>query len=142
MNQDLYDVTTVIHAHLILSDSTTTDVAIELGYRTSDPFAIHAEFACEDSTTMWLLARDLFDQGLVADRDAAAGEGDVHIWRDEDPGYVLLSLTGTLGTALLAAPAEPLERFLAETHLRVPVGTESTRCDAALDAFVASILTT
>ncbi|RYV52660.1 SsgA family sporulation/cell division regulator [Pengzhenrongella frigida] len=142
MNQDTYDVTTVIHAHLILSDSTTTDVAIELGYRASDPFAIHAEFVCGDSTTTWLLARDLFDQGLVSDQDSAAGDGDVHIWRDEDLDYLLLSLTGALGTALLAAPAEPLERFMDETHVRVPVGMESDRFDSALDAFVASILTT
>jgi len=141
MNRNRYDVTTVIHAHLILSDSTTIDVAVELGYRASDPCVIQADFTADGTTSKWLLARDLLGQGLVATQETGAGDGDVCIWRDEDPDYVLISLTGTLGTALLAAPAEPIERFVDATHALVPIGTESDSVGAAVDAFIASILT-
>ena len=141
MNLAWYDVTTVIHAHLILSNSMTTDVAIELGYRAADPYAVQANFTANGSTTKWLLARDLFGQGLVATQDAGAGEGNVCIWRDEDPDYVLITLTGAPGTALLAAPAEPIERFVNATHKLVPFGSEGDRVGAEVGPFVASILT-
>ena len=140
MFQDQYDVTAVIHMHLVLADSTTTDVAVELGYRASDPYAVRADFTADGPTSSWLLARDVFCRGLTATQDAAAGEGDVSMWRDEDPQYLLMSLTAGPGTALLAAPARPVEQFLAETLALVPAGSESGRVDAALDSFVASIL--
>lgn len=141
MNHARCDITKVIQAHLISSDTTTMDTCVELGYRSSDPFAVHAEFTGYGFTSNWVLARDLFGQGLMATQDSPAGEGDVLIWRDEDPAYVLMSLTGSLGTALLAAPAEPIEQFIDATRALVPVGAESVQVDAAVEAFVMSILT-
>ena len=131
----------MIHAYLILSDSKTTDVSVELGYRAADPYAVQANFTANGSTAKWLLARDLFGQGLVATQDAGVGEGNVCIWRDEDPDYVLITLTGALGTALLAAPAEPIQKFVDATHTLVPFGSESDRVGAEVGPFVASILT-
>jgi hypothetical protein len=140
MTPDRYDVATVIYAHLIRSDSTTTDVAIELSYRARDPYAVEAEFTGDGSSSKWLLARDVLIQGLVAPQEFPAGHGDVSVWRDQDPEYLLVSLTAASGTALVAAPAWSVERFLAETRDLVPVGTEGDRVDAALDQLVASIL--
>ncbi len=141
MNHDRYDVTTLIHAHLILADSTTTDTAIEIGFRTSDPYVIDADITADGPTATWLLARELVMLGLVATQDAPAGEGDVRIWRDEDPEYLLVSLTGISGTALLAAPARPVQQFLDETRALVPLGTEGNSVAAALDSFIATLLT-
>lgn len=141
MYHDRYDTTTVIYAHLILSDSTTTDVDIELGFRASDPYALHADLTAHGVTSTWLLARDLLVAGLGATQDAVAGEGDVRVWLDEDPEYLLVTLTGTAGTALLATPAPAVERFLLETRALVPIGTESSRVDAAFESFVTSLLT-
>ena len=141
MNHDRYDITTVIHAHLILADSTTTDTTIELGFRASDPYVLDADLTADGPTATWLLSRELVELGMGATQDAAAGEGDVRIWRDEDPEYLLITLTGASGTALLAAPARPVQSFLDETRTLVPLGTESSRVAAALTAFVATLLT-
>jgi hypothetical protein len=141
MFQDRYDVTTVIYAHLILSDSTTTDVAIELGFRASDPYSVEAELTANDVTSTWLLARDLLVAGLGATEDAVAGEGDVQVWRDQDPEYLLVTLSGAGGTALIATGARDVERFLVEARALVPIGTEGSRVDAAFEAFVTSLLT-
>ncbi|MGV8965041.1 MAG: SsgA family sporulation/cell division regulator [Cellulomonas sp.] len=141
MNHDRYDLTTLIHAHLILSDATTTDTEIELGFRASDPYVIDSDFTADGPTATWLLARELVMLGLVATQESPAGEGDVQVWRDEDPGYLLVSLTGTSGIALLAVPARQVQEFLDETRALVPIGTESSRVSAALDDFVAMLLT-
>jgi len=136
-----YDATAVIATHLIISDTDTTDIVVELGYRASDPYAVRAQFSQDGNpTSTWLLARDLLAQGLVATEAAPAGMGSVSIWRDEDPDYVLVMLSGGDGEALLAAPAEPIERFVEATRALVPFGAESDLIDAAVNAFVASLL--
>ncbi|QTE30490.1 SsgA family sporulation/cell division regulator [Pengzhenrongella sicca] len=137
-----YDVTTAITTHLVLSDSLTEDVFVELGYHAADPYALNARFSQGDGPpSTWLLARDLFAQGLVATQAAPAGRGDVRIWRDEDPDYLLMTFRGVAGEALIAAPAEPIERFMEATRAIVPFGAESERIGAAVDAFVESLLT-
>jgi len=136
-----YDVTAVIATHLIISDTDTTDLVVELGYRTSDPYALHAQFSQDGiPTSSWLLARDLLAQGLIATETAPAGMGSVSIWRDEDPDYLLVMLSGSEGEALLAAPAEPVERFLQATRALVPFGAESDLIDASITDFVATLL--
>ena len=52
---------------------------------------------------------------------------------------MLNTLTGALGTALLAAPAEPIERLVDATHTLVPIGSESDRVGAEVGPFVASM---
>lgn len=141
MNHDRHDITTVIHAHLILADSTTTDTEIELGFLASDPYAVDADLTANGPTTTWLLCRELIEFGMGATQEVPAGAGDVQIWRDEDPEYLLVTLTGASGTALLAVPARPVQDFLDETRILVPAGTESSRVDAALTAFIATLLT-
>lgn len=63
-------------------------------------------------------------------------------WPAKATFYLLISVTGDLGSALLAAPADPFEYFIAATLALVQVSAESDEVDAAVDAFVSSILTT
>ena len=136
-----YDVTAVIETHLVMSDSETAEVVVELGYRESDPYAVQAQFRQDGSaTSTWLLARDLLAQGLVATETSPAGMGCVSSWRDEDPDYLLLVLSGDGGEALIAAPVEPIERFMRATRELVPFGAESDLIDSAVNAFVSSLL--
>jgi hypothetical protein len=65
----------------------------------------------------------------------------VQVWRDEDPDYTLVSLSGVEGSALLAAPTEPIGRFLAGTEALVPLGTESDRMEGEITALIAALLT-
>lgn len=74
----------------------------------------------------WLIGRELLSLGMHATADAPAGTGDVQVWRDEDPDYTLVSLSGVEGSALLAAPTEPIERFLAGTEALVPWARRAT----------------
>jgi len=78
---------------------------------------------------------------MHAGSDAPAGTGDVQVWRDEDPDYTLISLSGVEGSALLAAPTEPIARFLAATEALVPIGTESARMETEITALIAALLT-
>ena len=90
---------------------------------------------------MWLLGRELLLQGMLADAEDPAGCGDVQVWRDEDPMFTLVSLTGIEGSALLASPSEPLERFLTATEQLVALGTESDRMEGEIAALIAALLT-
>ena len=45
------------------------------------------------------------------------------------------------GDALLAAPAEPVERFVTTTQQLVPFGSESTRMDPEISRLIAALLT-
>ena len=74
-------------------------------------------------------------------QEAPAGTGDVRVWRDDDPSYVLISLSGVEGDALLAAPSEPVERFVTTTQQMVPFGSESTRMDPEISRLIAALLT-
>jgi len=89
----------------------------------------------------WLLGRELLADGLHAPADEPAGNGDVQVWLDEDPEYVLISLSGVEGNALLAAPTEPLARFVAATEKIVPIGSESDRMQSEISALIAALLT-
>ena len=93
------------------------------------------------SSSTWLLGRELLAQGMHASSEEPAGTGDVQIWRDEDPDYTLISLSGVEGSALLAAPTEPVLRFLAATESLVPLGAESDRMEGEISALIAALLT-
>jgi hypothetical protein len=51
-------------------------------------------------------------------------------------------LSGIEGNALLAAPAEPLQRFITATEALVPIGQESDRMESEVAALIAALLTT
>jgi hypothetical protein len=141
MTQPSYDVVEAVTMQLISSDASVIPVNAEFSFRVSDPYTVRTVFTGQHTMSTWLLGRELLVHGLVAASDAPAGNGDVQVWRDEDPDFLLISLSGVEGSALLAAPAEPLERFLATTEDLVPIGSESDRMETEISALIAALLT-
>lgn len=141
MTQSSYDVVEVVAMQLIGSDASVIPVSAELSFRTSDPYTVRAVFTGPHTMSTWLLGRELLSLGMLASADAPAGTGDVQVWRDEDPDYTLVSLNGVEGSALLAAPTDPITRFLAETEALVPLGAESARMESEITALIAALLT-
>ncbi len=141
MTDSSYDVVEVVAMQLIGSDASVIPVSAELSFRTADPYTVRAVFSGAHTMSTWLLGRELLAQGVHATADAPAGDGDVQVWRDDDPDYTLVSLSGVEGSALLAAPTEPLVRFLAATESLVPVGSESDRMEGEISALIAALLT-
>ena len=136
-----FDVVEVVTMQLVLSDASVLGVTAELGFRAADPYTVRAVFTGPHSMSTWLIGRELLAQGVHATQDSPAGTGDVRVWRDDDPSYVLISLSGVEGDALLAAPAEPIERFVTTTQQLVPFGSESTRMDPEISRLIAALLT-
>ncbi len=133
------DVVDVVTMQLVLSDATVLPVTTELSFLASDPYTIRATFSGQSAMSTWLFGRELLQDGLSADEDQPAGLGDVRIWRDEDPEYVLIALYGIEGEALLACPVEPLERFLATTATLVPLGHEGDSMELQIAALIAEL---
>lgn len=141
MTQQGFDVVEVITVQLIGSDASVIQVTTEFSFRANDPYTVRAVFTGAQSVSTWLLGRELLADGLHAPADEPAGNGDVQVWLDEDPEYVLISLSGVEGNALLAAPTEPLARFVAATEKIVPIGSESDRMQSEISALIAALLT-
>ncbi|AEI12079.1 MULTISPECIES: SsgA family sporulation/cell division regulator [Cellulomonas] len=141
MTHSSYDVVEVVAMQLIGSDASVIPVSAELSFRTTDPYTVRAVFTGPHTMSTWLIGRELLSMGMHAAADAPAGSGDVQVWRDEDPDYALVSLSGVEGSALLAAPSEPILRFLATTESLVPLGSESDRMESEISAFIAALLT-
>ena len=141
MADSSYDVIEVVAMQLIGSDATVIPVSAELCFRTTDPYTVRAVFTGAHTMSTWLLGRELLAQGVHAVADAPAGTGDVQVWRDDDPDYTLVSLSGVEGSALLAAPTQPLLHFLAGTEALVPIGTESDKMEGEITALIAALLT-
>ncbi|GIG20426.1 hypothetical protein Cch01nite_11500 [Cellulomonas chitinilytica] len=141
MTQPSYDVVEVVAMQLIGSDASVIPVSSEFSFRTTDPYTVRAVFTGPHTMSTWLLGRELLSLGMHAGSEAPAGTGDVQVWRDEDPDYTLISLSGVEGSALLAAPTEPIARFLAATEALVPLGTESARMETEITALIAALLT-
>lgn len=130
----------VVPMHLVLSDASVLPISAELGFEASDPYTVRIAFTGAHSTSTWLIGRELIAHGILADATAPAGTGDVRIWRDEDPAYLLVALSGIEGDALLAGPAEPFIRFLNATISIVPFGAESTRMEDEISRLIVSLL--
>ncbi len=136
----LPDVREVVAMHLVLSDASVLPIRAELTFDASDPYTVRMEFTGTHSNCTWLIGRELIAQGVLADPTSPAGTGDVRIWRDEDPTFILLALSGVEGDALLAGPAEPFARFVAATTVLVPFGSESTRMEDEISRLIVSLL--
>ena len=141
MTQQSYDVVDVVAMQLISSDASVVPVSTELSFRTSDPSTVRAVFTGPQTMSTWLLGRELLVQGLLAVADDPAGTGDVQVWRDDDPEFALISLSGVEGSALLAAPTGQIEAFLGRTKEIVPLGEESNRMESEISALIAALLT-
>ncbi len=136
----LPDVREVVAMHLVLSDASVLPIRAELTFDASDPYTVRMEFTGTQSNCTWLIGRELIAQGVLADPSSPAGTGDVRIWRDEDPTFILLALSGVEGDALLAGPAEPFARFVAATTVLVPFGSESSRMEDEISRLIVSLL--
>ena len=134
------DVREVVPMHLVLSDASVLPISAELTFQAGDPYTVHISFAGERSTSAWLIGRELMAHGILADAAAPAGTGDVRIWRDQDPAYLLIALSGVEGDALLAGPAEPFARFLAATVELVPFGAEGPRMEDEISRLIVTLL--
>ena len=126
--------------HLVLSDASVLPIRAELRFDAADPYTVHVAFMGERSTSTWLIGRELMAHGILADAAAPAGTGDVRIWRDQDPTYLLIALSGVEGDALLAGPAEPFATFLAATVELVPFGTEGPRMEDEISRLIVTLL--
>ena len=140
MAESVRDACEVVPMHLVLSDASVLPITAELAFEASDPYTVRVAFTGAHSTSTWLIGRELIAHGVLADPSAPAGTGDVQIWRDEDPAYLLFSLSGVEGEALLAGPTEPFERFLAATVALVPFGAESPRMEDEISRLIVSLL--
>ena len=130
----------VIPMHLVLADASVLPIRAELAFDASDPYTVKAAFSGSTSTSTWLVGRELIAHGVLADATAPAGTGDVRIWRDEDPTYLLVALSGVEGDALLAGPAEPFIRFLAATVALVPFGSEGSHMEDEISRLIVTLL--
>ena len=140
MTEQSLDVHEVVPMHLVLSDASVLPINAELSFEAADPYTVRVSFAGAQTTSMWLIGRELIAHGVLADSSAPAGTGDVRIWRDEDPTYLLVALSGVEGDALLAGPAEPFVRFVARTVALVPFGAESPRMEDEISRLIESLL--
>ncbi len=130
----------VVGMHLVLADASVLPITAELSFEASDPYTVQIAFTGAHSTSTWLVGRELIAHGLIADSTSPAGTGDVRIWRDDDPTYLLVSLSGVEGEALLAGPAAPFERFVAATAELVPFGAEGTHMADEISRLIVSLL--
>lgn len=140
MTGSLPDVREVVAMHLVLSDASVLPIKAELGFDAADPYTVRLEFTGPHSSCTWLIGRELIAQGILADPGTPAGTGDVRIWRDEDPTFLLIALSGVEGDALLAGPAEPFARFIAASTTLVPFGSESSRMEQEISRLIVSLL--
>ncbi|WP_052434331.1 SsgA family sporulation/cell division regulator [Streptacidiphilus melanogenes] len=106
---------------------TTSTVECTLLYTTDDPYAVHMRFPPVDSFTkpvVWSFSRELLNVGL----NEPTGLGDVRL-EPSDSGRIGISLRGSTGHATLSLRATQLRRFLEDTELLVPSGTEAEFID-------------
>lgn len=133
---------TVSH-HLALhllsyDDGLALPLEAELRYDIADPIAVTALlYAGGDEPVRWVFARDLLESGL----DQRTGVGDVVVWPAHevaDRATVHIQLTSPHGAAVLAAPADEVETFLAATWRLVGPGDEDRHLDIdrAIDALL------
>lgn len=126
--------------HLVLPDASVLPIRADLVFDAADPYTVRAAFVGTHSTSTWLIGRELFAHGVLADANQPAGTGDVRIWRDEDPAYLLISLSGVEGDALLAGPVDPFLAFLSASVKLVPFGAESPHMEDEISRLITSLL--
>lgn len=110
-----------------------------LEYSADDPYAVRARFRAgtpgraAGAGLGYAFARDLLSAGL----DVVSGQGDVRV-RPGRGRTVIFELFTPAGTSRFATSATGIRRFLEETRLLVPPGTEAAH--AGIDAGIAWLL--
>lgn len=121
---------------VVSADTGDAEIAGELRYDPSDPFAVTLAMGVDFAEpVVWVFARDL----LYAGTQEGSGEGDITIEPadDEHGRWVRITLaTDCLATML--APRDRVVEFLVDTYMRVPTGCELDHVD--LDAELSALL--
>jgi hypothetical protein len=112
------------------------DLAAELRYDPSDPFAVSLAIGVECGTpVVWVFGRDLLADGIAG----ASGEGDITVEPSADATRREIRITlATDCLATMTAPRDKVVEFLVQTFSAVPSGCELDRVD--IDAEIASLL--
>ncbi|MCK2239537.1 MULTISPECIES: SsgA family sporulation/cell division regulator [unclassified Crossiella] len=120
MREDHAEIETTTMFNLLVAPP--VPVEVELGYSTTDPYAVRAVFNPGGSASVeWILARDLLADGLISD----SGEGDVRMWPILDQvDQVVIEFTTPAGHARFTADAEELADFLNRSYELVAPGSE------------------
>lgn len=104
----------------------TTQCGMELQYDSDEPFEITMVF---DDETVWHIGRELLDAGIIASSDGV-GVGDVRIRRGR--GYLSTAFRTPDGAAFVVTGIDWVERFILNTYVDVPAGTERMDIDAEI----------
>lgn len=115
----------------------TLSLQADLGYASTDPYAVTATFHTEAGGVVWTFARDLLIRGLTS----PSGDGDVHVWPCLDASgqaVVIVELNSPDGELLVQIPAKDAFKFINRTTAAVPLGTEGDHLD--LDALINQLM--
>jgi hypothetical protein len=129
-------VTTEIAMNLVLTADRSVTVLALLDYSAHEPYSVRATFRTSEGDVRWVFARDLLSDGLIK----PAGDGDIAVWpsKNSNGDVFCLSLSSPSGQALMEAPREDIEDFLARAYAVVPAGYESSMID--IDTLIDQIL--
>lgn len=129
-------VTTEINLKLVLTADRSVTVLALMDYAAHEPYSVRATFRTSEGDVNWVFARDLLAEGLRK----PAGDGDIAVWpsRNSSGDVFCLSLSSPSGQALMEAPREDIEDFLARTYTVVPAGSESGMID--IDSLIDRLL--
>jgi hypothetical protein len=116
-----HEVTCQITAVLI--DDQCVPARIELGYTSSDAYAVRLHLLSPRPCTApedWEVARELLAEGV----DQPAGLGAVRV-RPLTRDWITLDLADSHGTVILVVATGDLRAFLGQTYRLVPAGEEA-----------------
>ena len=129
-------VTTEMDLKLVLTAERSVSVLALMDYAAHEPFSVRATFRTSEGDVNWVFARELIAEGLRK----PAGDGDIAMWPSKTDGREVLciSLSSPSGQALMEAPRDSIEEFLARSYTVVPAGSESTLID--MDSLIDRLL--
>ncbi len=129
-------VSTEMDLKLVLTADRSVSVLALLDYAAHEPYSVRATFRTSEGDVNWVFARELIAEGLRK----PAGDGDIAMWPSKTDGHEVLciSLSSPSGQALMEAPREIIEDFLARSYTIVPVGSESALID--MDSLIDRLL--
>lgn len=125
-----------ITLNLVIGAEYGVPIQARFSYSAHDPLSVMAEFHAAGNAVQWVFARDLLRTGT----QHPTGEGDVTCWPATISGerVVCIALRSPSGQALLEAPAEDINEFLARSFDVVPEGTEPEFLD--IDGLIRDLL--